>query len=452
MRLGVDFFLDVLCRLPRDGSLDDSLGQALFDAVCSDVGVGVTEADVVVAKARCERLSIDEAEAFGFAVLSRVVARLGGGSADDSGASTSGREGVAGDGDLVRALCVCARLAVGADPPEHLLVAAVAGLARCGGGGGSGVDGASGASGGGGGSGGSGGSGGGGGGLSLGGYRAWAKVWPALHHLLTATLLRGVGSGGRPRGGADSSAPAAAWVRPLPQLLDLGRADPGDLLLQPLWAWLLSGCLPADQRVAWCCVFSSQRDGRSFNTMMGRLAGCQAPSLLLVRDSQGYVFGGYAAAPWAKSGSFFGDHTTFVFRLLPQLEVFRATGYNDQFQWCGAGFRELPSGVGFGGAAAKSVQGQFALYLDSSLDSGMSRPVSTFGNEPLSAQQVFQVSCIECWQLRESDGDEGDAAGGADGGAFGAKAQADRVLMSLAGMQVDQSDGYRGRPEPPIER
>jgi hypothetical protein len=198
-------------------------------------------------------------------------------------------------------------------------------------------------------------------------------------------------------------------------------------------------------------VFSSQRDGRSFNTMMGRLAGCQTPSLLLVRDSEGHVFGGYAAEPWAKSGSFFGDHSSFVFRLLPHLEIFRATGYNDNFQWCGAGFRELPSGIGFGGAAAKSGAGQFALYLDSSLDSGMSRPVSTFGNEPLSAQQVFQVSCVECWQLQENEGDE-DAAGGADaGGVFGAKAQADRVLMGLAGMQVDQSAGLRGRPEPPIE-
>lgn len=47
----------------------------------------------------------------------------------------------------------------------------------------------------------------------------------------------------------------------------------------------------------------------------------QAPSLLLVRDVAGHVFGGFAAAPWEKAGAYFGDFSTFVFRLLPAAQV-----------------------------------------------------------------------------------------------------------------------------------
>jgi hypothetical protein len=59
------------------------------------------------------------------------------------------------------------------------------------------------------------------------------------------------------------------------------------------------------------------------------------------------------------------------------------------YQWCGAGFQQLPTGLGMGGAG--SMAGQFGLYVNSSLEKGMTRPVATFGNPPL-AQQDFEVS------------------------------------------------------------
>ena len=54
------------------------------------------------------------------------------------------------------------------------------------------------------------------------------------------------------------------------------------------------------------------------------------------------------------------------------------------------GFSQLPGGLGFGGAAG--ARGHFALYVEPSLDSGMSRPIATFGNSSsLASEQVFQV-------------------------------------------------------------
>jgi hypothetical protein len=71
--------------------------------------------------------------------------------------------------------------------------------------------------------------------------------------------------------------------------------------------------------------------------------------------------------------------------------MYKATGINSNFQWCGIGFSQLPNGCGFGGAQGATNMGQFALYVDSTLDTGMSRPIATFGNEPLTSHQVFQV-------------------------------------------------------------
>ena len=75
------------------------------------------------------------------------------------------------------------------------------------------------------------------------------------------------------------------------------------------------------------------------------------------------------------------------------LQVHRATGMNTNYQWCGVGFNQLPNGLGFGGAQ-QAAAGQFALYVDSTLDKGMSRPLATFGSPSLSACQVFEVSSL----------------------------------------------------------
>ena len=80
----------------------------------------------------------------------------------------------------------------------------------------------------------------------------------------------------------------------------------------------------ADLRKEWRCIFSSQRDGKSFNTMMGQLGRCEGPSLMLVKDKAGQVMGGFAPAPWVKSGTFFGDYSTFIFGLAPAMQVRRA--------------------------------------------------------------------------------------------------------------------------------
>ena len=52
-----------------------------------------------------------------------------------------------------------------------------------------------------------------------------------------------------------------------------------------------------------------------------RKQAAPGPTLLLVRDSGGAVFGGYAPLPWQKSGTFYGDMASFIFSLEPAAQV-----------------------------------------------------------------------------------------------------------------------------------
>jgi hypothetical protein len=44
-----------------------------------------------------------------------------------------------------------------------------------------------------------------------------------------------------------------------------------------------------------------------------------------------------------------GDHSNWVFGLLPAVLTYPASGINTNLQWCGQGFSQLPNGIGFGG-------------------------------------------------------------------------------------------------------
>ena len=62
--------------------------------------------------------------------------------------------------------------------------------------------------------------------------------------------------------------------------------------------------LPSVQ-VDWGLLFSSAAHGHSYNSLLMRVLDA-GPTLVLVRDKQGYLFGGFAADSWHKNGQFYG--------------------------------------------------------------------------------------------------------------------------------------------------
>ena len=55
----------------------------------------------------------------------------------------------------------------------------------------------------------------------------------------------------------------------------------------------------------WELLYSSNQHGQSYNSLLMRAAG-RGPALVIVRDKQGHVFGGFASVPLQKSGQFYG--------------------------------------------------------------------------------------------------------------------------------------------------
>lgn len=56
-------------------------------------------------------------------------------------------------------------------------------------------------------------------------------------------------------------------------------------------------------------------------------------TVLIVKDTEGSVYGGYASQPWERHSDFYGDMKTFLFKLYPQASIFRPTGANKNLQW-----------------------------------------------------------------------------------------------------------------------
>ncbi|KAF8069683.1 Oxr1 [Scenedesmus sp. PABB004] len=147
---------------------------------------------------------------------------------------------------------------------------------------------------------------------------------------------------------------------------------------------------PRFQGRAWALAYGSHRHGISLATLFRRGAGL-SPSVLLVRDGGGHVFGAFATEPWRPAPRFFGSGETFVFQLAPHKVAFPwAVGggaKNDFFQYA------TPDALAVGGLGA------FAIWLDAELLQGSSGACGTFGSPCLASREEFTVNAVELWAL-----------------------------------------------------
>lgn len=55
--------------------------------------------------------------------------------------------------------------------------------------------------------------------------------------------------------------------------------------------------------------------------------------MLIIKDKEGYIYGGYASQPWERHADFYGDMKCYLFQLNPVASIFRPTGANNNLQW-----------------------------------------------------------------------------------------------------------------------
>lgn len=74
---------------------------------------------------------------------------------------------------------------------------------------------------------------------------------------------------------------------------------------------LLNSFLPTEIRGKLYPLFSSSHHGESFSMFCKQLVAAQGPTLIVVQDTDGNVFGGFAAEKWQYGPKFKGDSTYF---------------------------------------------------------------------------------------------------------------------------------------------
>eukprot|EP00246_Nothoceros_aenigmaticus_P013844 TRINITY_DN4976_c0_g1_i2.p1 TRINITY_DN4976_c0_g1~~TRINITY_DN4976_c0_g1_i2.p1 ORF type:complete len:258 (+),score=25.45 TRINITY_DN4976_c0_g1_i2:658-1431(+) len=217
--------------------------------------------------------------------------------------------------------------------------------------------------------------------MTLEDFRKWCGVVPSAKRFLS-TLMSGPEKG------------LIGWQVPNLLLPDKARSSP--VLLRREHAWHISGMLQLQEANEWMLCYNSSLNGLSFNTFMGNMSGVKGPSILLVRDKEGCIYGGYASQAWEKHSDFYGDLKSFLLTLQPRTCTYRPTGSNTNLQWCGVGFTSdsIPNGVGFGGQIH-----HFGLFLASAFDRGQTHHSVTFNNPCLSERSEIVPDVVECWAV-----------------------------------------------------
>ncbi|XP_040895172.1 MTOR-associated protein MEAK7 [Toxotes jaculatrix] len=167
--------------------------------------------------------------------------------------------------------------------------------------------------------------------------------------------------------------------------------------------------LPDSYSAPWRLVFSTRLHGESFTRLVAGLIK-RGPTLLIIKDTKGHVFGGFASNGWEVKPQFQGDSRCFLFTVFPRLRVYTATGYNQHFMYLNQNQQTMPNGLGMGGQ-----HGYFGLWLDSDFGRGHSRArpkCTTYGSPQLSGEEDFTLDSVEVWAVGKppepEEGEEGE--------------------------------------------
>ncbi|XP_061602659.1 nuclear receptor coactivator 7 isoform X1 [Cololabis saira] len=158
-------------------------------------------------------------------------------------------------------------------------------------------------------------------------------------------------------------------------------------LLQDMHIEKLACRLPARvQGYPWRVAYSTEKHGSSLKTLYRNLAEVDSPVLLVIKDMDHQIFGGFSTHPFKVSEHCYGTGETFLFSFCPEIKMYHWTGENSYF------VKGNTDSLQMGGGG-----GQLGLWLDAELYRGTTTKCATFNNPPLSSQQDFNIHSLEVW-------------------------------------------------------
>nr|XP_043610193.1 MTOR-associated protein MEAK7 isoform X2 [Erigeron canadensis] len=241
-------------------------------------------------------------------------------------------------------------------------------------------------------------------------FRNWCRLIPSARKFLV-TLLKPT---------SDTQ---------VPHLVYQDDIDSSMLLLKEEYAWHIGGALSHQELDEWKLMYHSAFNGLSFNTFLGNISNAEGPTVLIIKDKEGYIYGGYASQPWERHADFYGDMKTFLFQLYPTASIYRPTGANNNIQWCAVNFSSdsIPNGIGFGGRTS-----HFNLFISSNFDNGHTFTGPTFNNPCLSKNNHIYPEVIECWGVVPKGGQQ-EKQDGIKGTVLD-RFKEDRNMLNLVGL------------------
>lgn len=150
---------------------------------------------------------------------------------------------------------------------------------------------------------------------------------------------------------------------------------------------------PSFRSREWHQVFSTEAHGTltsAYQLWASKHLKAPGPGVLLVMDSGRNIFGAFCPFGWEIQPRlhYYGNGECFLFRSMPELEVYRATYANRHYVLA------AHDSIALGGGGA------FGLWLDGDFTQGASHPCTTFGNpDPIASSELFDVLSVEMWSL-----------------------------------------------------
>lgn len=246
-------------------------------------------------------------------------------------------------------------------------------------------------------------------------FRSWCALLPSVRKFLGSLLMP-----------SDMRRPGSQ----VPRLLHIENSDSNMVILRKEYAWLIAGSLSLQEQEEWKLIYHSALNGLSFTTFLGNISNDIGPTVLVIKDKEGCIYGGYASQPWERHSDFYGDMKCFLFQLYPKASIFRPTGANANIQWCAVNFssENIPNGIGFGGRVS-----HFGLFLSASFDQGHTFTCTTFGSPCLSKSNMIYPEVIECWGI-VSKGAQDEKNSNTGKGSVLERFKEDRHMLNMVGL------------------
>ncbi|KFH15476.1 TLD protein [Toxoplasma gondii MAS] len=199
------------------------------------------------------------------------------------------------------------------------------------------------------------------------------KQQPTLQYQVYAPRRRGTAVSGSSRRGSRARANS---------LQNLQRSPSLDTLCQSTGGWRGDGPLDGFSKIftdetavmlrlssmifafppltPWHRLYSSWKQGASFNRICSSVFFYDAPTVLVIKTKHGPVLGAMISTEWKDGGHvYMGDANCFLFSLEPQFQIIRPSGLGRNFVYINVKNQFYPRGIGFGGQP-----GCFRLWLD----------------------------------------------------------------------------------------